>query len=665
MGSHYRPLSSDEIAILVGQGCSSTDWSLIQVVQSFSPQWVWNVQFSGKISLGLFEKTFTFFGGVTKHSGIRNALLHNCTIGNNVYIDSIKNYIANYLIEDDVIIENTDLLAVEGPTSFGNGIEISVLIESGGREVIIFDYLSSHVAYILSFYRHRPRVIAKLRTMINAYVASVTASIGVVARSAHISNSHIIKNVRIGPACVIEGVDRLENGSINSCIEDPVLIKTSVKAYNFIISSGSRITDGVIIANCFVGQGCVLSKHYSIDNSIFFANCGGSHGEAWSIFAGPYTVTFHKSTLLISGFFSFLNAGSGSNQSNHMYKLGPIHQGILERGSKTASDSYILWPAKVGPFTVVHGRHYRNSDTSNLPFSYLIENNDESILVPGANLRSVGTIRDAIKWPQRDRRKDPRKLDYISFNLLSPFTIQKMVLGYDLLKRLKETSGETSDYYTYSNVRIKKSSLNHGMESYQLAIIKFLGNALIKRLEKKEFSSIEEIRQRLIPQIESGSGKWIDLAGLFAPEEMIESLLDGIERGSIGTMEQVDVMLHSIYDNYYNYGWSWAIATIEKRLHKSIQQIDIDDIITLVKQWKESVIKLDMMLLDDARKEYSLSKQTGFGIDGDLSIRQYDFEQVRGLFEENDFVVVINKHMKVKSQLCDELIQRLNSVKGA
>ena len=53
-------------------------------------------------------------------------------------------------------------------------------------------------------------------------------------------------------------------------------------------------------------------------------------------------MTHHKSTLLIAGLFSFMNAGSGSNQSNHMYKLGPIHQGILERGAKTSSDSYIL-----------------------------------------------------------------------------------------------------------------------------------------------------------------------------------------------------------------------------------------------------------------------------------------------------------------------------------
>jgi hypothetical protein len=128
---------------------------------------------------------------------------------------------------------------------------------------------------------------------------------------------------------------------------------------------------------------------------LFFSNCQGENGEACALFAGPYTVTHHKSTLLIAGMFSFMNAGSGSNQSNHMYKLGPIHQGIVERGAKTTSDSYVLWPAKVGPYSLILGRHYKHSDTSNLPSSYLIENDNTTYIAPGVNLRSVGTIRDA------------------------------------------------------------------------------------------------------------------------------------------------------------------------------------------------------------------------------------------------------------------------------
>lgn len=90
------------------------------------------------------------------------------------------------------------------------------------------------------------------------------------------------------------------------------------------------------------------------------------------------------------------------------------------------------------------GRHVNHADTSNLPFSYLIEQQNTTYLVPGVNLRSVGTIRDAQKWPKRDKRTDPNRLDYINYNLLSPYTIQKMFKGRSILKELKRVSGETS-----------------------------------------------------------------------------------------------------------------------------------------------------------------------------------------------------------------------------
>jgi hypothetical protein len=107
------------------------------------------------------------------------------------------------------------------------------------------------------------------------------------------------------------------------------------------------------------------------------------------------------------------------------------------------------------------GRHTHHADTSDLPFSYLIENNSESYLVPGANLRTVGTIRDAQKWPKRDNRKDPNKLDQINFNLLSPYTVQKMWRGREVLDELQALGGENTEVYGYRNCKIKNSSLRH------------------------------------------------------------------------------------------------------------------------------------------------------------------------------------------------------------
>ncbi len=658
----FRPLSSEQITQLIDQGCSCEDWSKVQVADGFDAGTVKSTHFCGHVKLGAFEKQVSFFGGVKKPAGISHATIHNCTIGNNVYISHVRNYIANYIIEDDVVIENIDLLAVEGESSFGNGTEVAVVNEAGGREIAIYDHLSAHTAYIIAFYRHWPEVIEKLQKMIADYTASVTRSMGVVGPGARLINCRIIKNTKVGPASVIEGVSRLENGSVNSCPEDPVYIGPGVFAEDFIVCSGSKITDGTIIYRCFVGQGTVLAKQYSAENSVFFANCGGFHGEACSVFAGPYTVTHHKSTLLISGLFSFLNAGSGTNQSNHMYKLGPTHQGIVERGSKTASDSYILWPAKVGAFTVVMGRHYKNSDTSDLPFSYLIEHEDESILVPGVNLRNVGTVRDARKWPKRDKRKDPKKLDYINFKLLSPYTIQKMLNGCLLLANLKATSGQNTEYFTYNSVRIKNSALDRGIKLYQIGIDKFLGNCLIKRLENKQLESIDELREVLRPQTDSGPGKWVDLAGLFAPEADVNKMLCDIENGTISTLEQLTSAFQSMYDNYPANEWAWAANILQQRLGKTLERITPDDIIELTAKWKTAVVELDRMIYADTKKEFAATAQIGYGLDGKKDIKQADFQQVRGTFEENSFVLEIEKHIITKTALGDELISRMKKL---
>ncbi len=663
MAKKYRPLSPKEIKTLESQGCECNDWTQVTVAENFNPQRISDTRFSGTVTLGAFDKEVSFFGGITKRTGIYNATIHNCSIGDNVYINKISNHIANYDIENDVILENIDILAVNGKSSFGNGTKAAVLIESGGREIPIYDFLSAQIAYIAAVYRHRSAVIEKLNALIDAYTKSVTANRGHVAKKARIINCRIIKNCKIGPYACLEGINKLDNGTINSCREHPVYIGTGVIASGFIVASGATITDGTILSKCFVGQGCILSKQYSAENSVFFANCDGYHGEAWSIFAGPYTVTFHKGTLLISNLVSFINAGSGSNQSNHMYKLGPVHQGVIERGSKTTSDSYVLWPARVGPFTLIMGRHYRNSDTSDLPYSYLIEHEDESILVPGVNLRSVGTIRDARKWPTRDRRKDSNKLDLINFNLLSPYTIQRMINGCSILRHLEKTSGPTSDYYSYNGVRIRQHSLKKGIEYYEMGIIKFLGNTLLNRLKNRKFATIDDVRKKLAPSVSMGTGTWVDLAGMFAPEEVVHQLLDDIENSSLVSLQEIHDRLKTIHVNYQKYGWTWAADKIRERIGKPVEKITAKDIIRLTRQWKNAVVKLDKMLIEDAKKEFSISAQIGFGLDGNKKEMEKDFEAVRGKFEENSFVKEIEHHITKKSMLGDSIIEKMKSLK--
>ena len=658
---NYRKLTPQEIEILKRQMCTASDWNQIEVAEDFAPEYVSHTRFSGKIRIGAFKKEFELAGGIRKHSGLYHTTLHNVTVGDDCCIENVKNYIANYEIGHDTFIENVDIILTDGVSSFGNGVEVAVLNETGGREVLIFDRLTAQTAYVMALYRHRPEMIARLREMIGRYVESVSSSTGTIGSNVVIVDSGYIKNVKVGDHCEIAGASRLKNGSINSNASAPVLVGVGVIGDDFIISSGSTVKDGVTFSRCFIGQSCKLGRNYSASDSLFFSNCHGENGEACAIFAGPYTVTHHKSTLLIAGMFSFMNAGSGSNQSNHMYKLGPIHQGIMERGAKTSSDSYLLWPAKVGAFSLVMGRHVGNQDTSNLPFSYLIEQQNTSFIMPGANLKSVGTIRDAKKWPGRDGRKDPDKLDQINFNLLSPYTIQKMLNGVNILKELQRVSGVDSDAYTYQSGKIKKSSLQNGLRYYGMAIDKFLGNSLITRITGSEFSNIEELREAFIPKSEYGEGDWVDMSGLIAPKEAVSALLDDIQSGVLADVDAVNDRFARMHQKYYHYEWKWAYKVIQEYYGVDLQTVTAVKLRELVTRWKVSVVGLDNLIYEDARKEFSLTAMTSFGADGDEEQRKEDFMQVRGSFFEADpFVTSVKEHINVKSALGDRVIEMLH-----
>lgn len=659
----FRNLTISEIDILEKNNCSHSSWELVYVKENFSPSYIRNTQFSGNIWIGEMEKEFALAGGLKKHSCINRAVIHNCRIGNNVVIENIQNYIANYEIGDNCFIQNVDVILVDGKTSFGNGLAVNVLNETGGREVKISDKLSAHFAYIYALYRHRPKLIERMQSIVDYYSDKHSSDTGFIGSNCIIVNVGYIKNVRIGSFCKITGTMKLQNGSINSNADAPVYIGRNVIAEDFIISSGSKVDGGTIISRCFIGQACHLDHGYSASDSLFFSNCQGENGEACALFAGPYTVTHHKSTLLIAGMFSFMNAGSGSNQSNHMYKLGPIHQGIIERGAKTTSNSYVLWPAKVGPFSLIMGRHFKHSDTSNLPYSYLIEKDNTTYLSPGVNIRSVGTIRDAKKWPERDKRTDKTKLDFINFNLLSPYTIQKVFAGTNILKDLQMSAGETSDTYTFQSCIITNSSLRKGLKFYEIIIHKFLGNSLIKKLEKTQFKTIGEIRTQLKPPSEVGLGEWVDLSGLIAPKSEVENLLERIESGEISSLKKINSVFEQLHKSYYENEWTWAWNKIEEYYKTTINTITVDDIIRIVKQWQESVISLDEMIYDDAKKEFSLSFKTGFGADGNIQERAMDFEYVRGAFDRNPFVVTTLTHIKDKKALGDELISRIEKIK--
>ena len=475
-------ITPSQIKKLSQQGCTAQNWKSVTLSPHCDLSRFRNVAFIGKVTVGKNSGNLSV-SGTEMPCGIYNAAIADCTIGDDVRIANIGSSITNYIIDKNALIENVASITASAGAAFGNGVELDVVNEGGGRGAKIINDLTAQTAYVQAMMKHNEAFTRNLSAIIEKKAKSSSGP-GHIGAHARIIHCGAITNVNIGTHAYIHGAQSLENGTVISCEEHPTEIGEAVQAKSFILAEGARVDSGAILDKVYVGQAVKMGKQFSAENSLFFANCEGFHGEAVSLLAGPYTVTHHKSTLLIAGIFSFYNAGSGTNQSNHMYKLGPVHQGVFERGCKTGSFSYVLLEGHIGAFSVVIGKHFTNIDAPNLPFSYIQEGEGISKIIPGMNLFSVGTVRDGEKWPKRDNRKAPVKRDLIIFDVFSPYTVEKMRLGRDELLALSDSTSKEKAYVTYGGLQLNRLLLRKGAKYYSMAIARYLNDKVCSRISE-------------------------------------------------------------------------------------------------------------------------------------------------------------------------------------
>ncbi|MBS1271569.1 MAG: hypothetical protein MAGBODY4_00701 [Candidatus Marinimicrobia bacterium] len=650
----YRQLTDNEITILEKQGCEAENWNNVLVTDPFHSGRYRQVRFSGEVKIDTSDGTLFLHDSVPVDTGIHQCHIHNCTIGENVYISNVG-LLANYSIGKEAVVRNVNSMIVNGPTSFGNGAELEILNEGGGRTLNIYNELTAQIAYLMVFYRHRPQMIARFKKMIADYAESQTGSTGIVGDNAVIQDCDTILNLHIGPLAEVSGARHLENGSLVSTKDDPIFIGSDVIAENFIVQSGSHLTEGALLEGVFVGQGVRLGKQLSAENCAFFANSEAFHSEAVALFAGPYTVTHHRSSLLIAEMVSFYNTGSGTNQSNHMYKLGPNHQGIYERGSKTGSFAYLLWPSHVGPYSVVLGKHHKNIDISDLPFSYLDTDGDASVLTPAMNLFTVGTRRDTEKWPNRDKRKDAKKHDLLTFKLLNPYIVEKILRGIDILQKLYDEADSSQKFVQYNGGSIKRLMLKMGIKYYQMAVKIAMGECLSYYLKHiSGDADFADIKKVLISKEVSGYTDWRDLSGMIAPGEVIDELCTRIEQSHYSSINEIADALIAIHKNYSEYEWASCVHLMEGRYETKLTEFSREQMLQVIRDWKENAIKLNNMILKDAEKEFNASAKISYGLDVQGS-RDADFENVRGKPEENSFISNLQADSEEIEKTAEEL----------
>ena len=554
----YRLTSAAEREALSHRGCYAEEWDRVLVSMDFCTDQLRNVRFEGSATIG--SKT-----------RISDSTISNYHIGSNCIID--------------------DVLRMEcrHDSSFGEGVSVAAVNENGGRSALIYRELTAQIAYLMTIMRNRPKMVERLKTLVEERARKRVSNMGRVGDNSTVLGARFIRETIIEDDCRVEGVSHLENGTIGS----RSYVGIDVRARNFIIDNDAHVSGASSIERAFIGERSVVDNGFTAIDTLMFANCHFENGEAASVFAGPFTVSHHKSSLLIAGIFSFFNAGSGTNQSNHLFKSGAVHQAVHQRGSKFGSSAYVMSPAIEGPYTVILGRHTRHHDTQDMPYSYLIEESGQSVLMPALSLKSYGTVRDIEKWKSRDRRTVKR--DNICFEEHNPFVTGKMLRGVDALTRLLDGNPEAKSY-NYNRTIIKAPMAERGVKLYNSAIAAALGAML----------SMGDYRSKNYDGTE-----WIDVAGQYLPLGVVEDIMADIaERGA--TLDAVEVRFDALMSEYNDMAAAYAYGVLGQLMGYAPTDDEVGDVIASAQNIQRSMREVTE---SDRMRDSGFDMMVGYGYD--------------------------------------------------
>ncbi len=634
---NYRNLTPEEIRTLEANGCEAEDWARVHVSIDAAELDFRNVRFRRDVSIG-------------KGCTLRNATIYYCILGNYVVISNVFS-LGYYHIGDKCEICNCGRMGIFIFPDV-SGHEVNVLDETGGRKVSICPGLSAQVAYMLAFYRHDKQLTQKVETLIDDVSHEQCRKRPYIGSGTELRNVGYLWDVFIGARCYIEGATELSSGTIG----DGAKVLSGACASDFIIENGATLGVSCIMENSYLGRGARLDNGFIAKHSLIFSNCVLEGGEAVSLFAGPFTVSDHRNTLLIGAATSFFNAGSGTNHSNHAYRTGPVHHGVYERGCKTASNTHVVWPARVGQFSVVFGSHYAHPDTSRLPFSYLFGKDGKTTVVPAANLKTFGLMRDSHKWRERGKRDGKAEpLDCINYDGVTPYNVERMAQGIELLTSLQNGSLQADE----QNFHVEPKHIPEGIRLYDMEIRYFFGYRLVWRIVNlpSEDLSIEALMhcETDVADID----KWVDMMGMLAPRAEVDSLCQRIVDGSVSDLETLNKEIKGIHGHYNKYCWQYVIANMKRLIGIDPQTTTATELQDFIHEWKGIVQVLRTLRLADAQKDFCGSARVGFGIDHP-ELADADFLNVRGSVDDDSYVQDVRDYYARDEQRAQKAIEILS-----
>jgi hypothetical protein len=317
----FRPLSATELQTLKEQHNAAEDWARVLVKPGFNPHKVVGCFFSGDVQLGIFREKVCPEPGVLIGSGVYNCDLVNVSVGDDAYLCN-NDLIANYIIGPGVIIRGCGSVVCTGTTSFGNGQQVSLGLETGGRDTGLYAEITVEVAARIAARRTDRKMLNDYTEAIEEYRRAATFNRGMVQAGASIKSTPKVLNTWIGPAATIDSAVWIENSTILSSPDEPTRIASGACVKSSIVQWGARIETHGQVENSVCCEHSFVDSQGQLVKSLLGPNSGVAAGEVRSSLVGPF-VGFNHQALLIAAYWPEGKGtiGYGANVgSNHTGK---------------------------------------------------------------------------------------------------------------------------------------------------------------------------------------------------------------------------------------------------------------------------------------------------------------------------------------------------------
>ena len=531
-GDTVRGLTAEEIETLLSQGNRSSSWSKVRVKKGFTAGFVHDSTFHGDCVLGIFDgKEIEAAEGVFLSNGVYRSTVVNSEIGDGALVHD-AGLVSSYVVEDRAVVFRVGGLMARGECTFGNGRDVSLGIETGGREVRLYAEISVPVAWEIAVRRADQELQKRYVEFVDSYTKGVTLPFGVVASDSVVRFTSKVLDSWIGRGVIVDGALLIEDCTLLGADEEPASARDGAYVKHSCLQWGAEASSMAIVQESILTEHSRVERHAMVTRSIIGPNTSIGEGEVTSSLVGPF-VGFHHQALLIAMLWpdGKGNIGYGANVgSNHTAKA-PDQELLCGEGMFFGLGVNVKYPSDFlqAPYSIIATAVDTLPQRVEFPFSLInkpgavpgpVSHSYNEIFPGWVLLNNIYTVR---RNESKYRRRNKAKRTSFVFEVFRPDTVEKMVAARDRLRGVKDKKS----HYTEKEIEglgknfLTEESREQGIGSYSF----FIGYYALSGLKKRVVMLLENGDSEAVSDIyddETGDPEWEYQKNLLHAEGLAE-----------------------------------------------------------------------------------------------------------------------------------------------